>query len=267
MNQPGRPAFHPASASSFPRAATPQPSMPGRPAVALSVPFGGQPGAPRPGGPGRPHTPQPGGQGTPPRPYAPPARPVGPQPPYTPPRQYVPQPAGGMSQPAGGMSQPAGGMPYAPPAQGRPAQPPAPRPAAPIPAPVPPMPPAAAESEPLGPPPRPRKGKIGRVIALIVIVGGIGGAVWYGTHTAPASAAVGDCVTQTGSDSLAKVSCGDKAAQFKVDGRLDNKTMVDASLDACAAFPKATSAYWEGESGKPGLVLCLEPVVPVPAAK
>ena len=158
-------------------------------------------------------------------------------------------------------------MPYAPPAQGRPVPPPAPRPAAPSAAPVPPLPPAAAEPESLGPPPRPRKGKIGRVIALIVIVGGIGGAVWYGTHTAPASAAVGDCVTQTGSDSLAKVSCGDKAAQFKVDGRLDNKTMVDASLDACAAFPKATSAYWEGEQGKPGLVLCLEPVVPVPAAK
>jgi hypothetical protein len=127
------------------------------------------------------------------------------------------------------------------------------------------VPPAAAQPEPLGPPPRPRKSKVGRWIALLVIAGGIGGAVWYGTHTAPASAAVGDCVSQTGSDSLAKVSCGDKSAQFKVLGRLDNKTIVDASLDACAAYPTATSAYWEGEDGKPGLVLCLAPVVPVAA--
>jgi len=121
--------------------------------------------------------------------------------------------------------------------------------------------------EPLGPPPRPRKSKIGRWIALLVIVGGIGGAVWYGTHNAPATAAVGDCVTQTGSDSLSKVGCGDKSAQFKVVGRLEDKTMVDASLDACAAFPTATSAYWEGENGKPGLVLCLAPAAPVAAAK
>ncbi|HEY0812205.1 MAG TPA: hypothetical protein VGE11_02910 [Pseudonocardia sp.] len=130
-----------------------------------------------------------------------------------------------------------------------------------------PLPPVAVEPEPLGPPPRPRKRKIGRWVALLVIAGGVGGAVWYGTHTAPATAAVGDCVAQTGSDNLAKVGCGDKSAQFKVVGRAENKTMVDASLDACTAFPTATSAYWEGDNGKPGLVLCLAPTVPVAAAK
>jgi hypothetical protein len=259
VNQPARPAFRPGSPAGLPHAAA-------------------QP--PRPANPGRPHAPQPAGPGTPQRPYAPPARPVA-QPPYAPPappRPRVPQPP--MPQPP--VAHPPVARPPAPPARPaapRPAaqRPAAPRPAAPAPRPVapvavaapsappaalPPVPPAA-QPEPLGPPPRPRKSKVGRWIALLVIAGGIGGAVWYGTHTAPASAAVGDCVSQTGSDSLAKVSCGDKSAQFKVQGRLENKTIVDASLDACAAFPTATSAYWEGEDGKPGLVLCLAPVVPV----
>ena len=134
------------------------------------------------------------------------------------------------------------------------------------------MPPSSADPDPdpdpdpVGPLPHPRKRRrIAALIAFGVIVAGIGGAAWYGTHTAPAAANVGDCVTQTGSDSLARVSCTDKSAQFKVDGKLENKTEVDASLDACSPFPKATSVYWEGESGKPGLVLCLESVTPAAA--
>ncbi len=267
MNQPARPAFHPASAAGFPRAAAPQPS--GRPGFAPAAP--GQPG--RPAGPQRPHAPQPGpgarpaGQGAPQRPYAPPAqRPYSPPPAGPAPRQYAPQP--GPATPP---------RPYAP-ANGGPGTPPLPYAASagPVAAPSVPsfppagadVPPGAGQPEPLGPPPRPRKRKIGRWIALLVIAGGVGGAVWYGTHTAPASTNVGDCVAQTGSDSLAKVACGDPSARFRVAGRLENRTRVDASLgDACKAFPKVTSSYWEGESGKPGLLLCLEPVVPVPAAK
>lgn len=261
MNQPARPAFHPASAAGFPRAAAvpARPPVPGRPAaaqVARGMPAGpqGQPG--RPAVPPRPYAPQ-HPQGA--RPYAPPAgpqqRPYPPMPAGPAPRQYAPQP--GPATPA---------RPYAPVPAAGPATPPRPyAPAAPAAGGVPPA--APGQPEPLGPPPRPRKRKIGRWVALLVIACGVGGAVWYGTHTAPASANVGDCVAQTGSDSLAKVSCTDKGAQFRVDGRLENKTMVDASLDACSAFPKATSAYWEGESGKPGLVLCLEPVVPVPSTK
>ena len=129
--------------------------------------------------------------------------------------------------------------------------------------------PAAAPAEPesLGPPPRPRKRKIGGWVALLVIMGGIGGAAWYGTHTAPASANVGDCMAQTGGNELAKVGCGDASASFRVEGKLENKTMIDASLDACAQFPKATSSYWEGKTGEVGLVLCLSPVEPVAAPK
>jgi hypothetical protein len=144
-----------------------------------------------------------------------------------------------------------------------------------VPAGLPPVPPAAAAGpaasdgpESLGPPPRPRKRKVGGWIALLVIMGGIGGAAWYGTHTAPASAGVGDCLAQTtGGNDLTKVSCGDPSARFSVLGKLENKTMVDASLGACSAFPKATSSYWEGKDGELGLVLCLAPVEPVAAGK
>jgi TIR domain len=110
------------------------------------------------------------------------------------------------------------------------------------------------------PMPRPRR-RVRRlvvgaaVISLIVI-----GATIGSPDGATAVAGVGDCVAQTGDNSLSKVACTDKAARFRVASRVENKTMVDASLDACKAFPKATSAYWEGESGQPGIVLCLEPV-------
>ena len=67
--------------------------------------------------------------------------------------------------------------------------------------------------------------------------------------------------------SFAKVGCGDPSARFEVLAKLENKTMVDASLDACADVPKATSSYWEGKSGEVGLVLCLAPVEPVAAPK
>ena len=67
---------------------------------------------------------------------------------------------------------------------------------APVPAPAPASPAAAPEQ--VGPPPRPRKSKIGRWVALLVIAGGVGGAVWYGTHAAPTTEGVGDCLAQTG---------------------------------------------------------------------
>ena len=137
--------------------------------------------------------------------------------------------------------------------------------------PTPPRPYAPAAPQPApeqpGPPPRPRKRKIGGWIAVLVILSGLGGAGWYATHTAPASAAVGDCLAQTGGNELTKVGCGDPSARFEVLAKLENKTMVDASINACADVPKATSSYWEGKSGEVGLVLCLAPVEPVAAPK
>jgi hypothetical protein len=55
------------------------------------------------------------------------------------------------------------------------------------------------------------------------------------------------------------VKCDDASATYKVVGRVDDKTEVEASLDACDAFVSqgATQVYWQGKSGAKGLVLCL----------
>ena len=251
MNQHAHPAFGPAAASAVPGAF---------PARAAAQP------PPRPGRPGTP------AQGQPPqRPPAPPAQ-RGPQA-----RPQTPQQRPQVAPPLRPVQRP--DSPQRPQAAPAPQRPAAPRPAAPEPRPAAarrpqatpvlagPKPAAPAEPESLGPPPRPRKRKIGGWIAVLVILSGLGGAGWYATHTAPASAAVGDCLAQTGGNELTKVGCGDPSARFEVLAKLENKTMVDASLDACADVPKATSSYWEGKSGEVGLVLCLAPVEPVAAPK
>jgi len=257
MNQPAHPAFGPAAASAVPGA------FPGsvHPSASAPVRAAAQQQPPRPGRPGTP------AQGQPPQ--RPPAASAqrGPQAPQQ--RPQVAPPLRPVQRPDGPQRPQAAPAPRAPQrsAAPRPAAPA--RQAAPVPVPAgPPAPPAApAEPESLGPPPRPRKRKIGGWIAVLVILGGIGGAGWYATHTAPASAAVGDCLAQTGGNELTKVGCGDPSARFEVLAKLENKTMVDASLDACADVPKATSSYWEGKSGELGLVLCLAPIEPVAAPK
>jgi hypothetical protein len=114
-----------------------------------------------------------------------------------------------------------------------------------------------------------KRGKAGKVIGLLVVAAALGGVGWVvvnGSQT-PVAAAVGDCVTQTGTDDIAIVGCGEPSAQFKVAGKLENKTVIDASLFACSDFADATSSYWQGVQGKPGTVLCLAPIKPTtPAA-
>jgi hypothetical protein len=131
------------------------------------------------------------------------------------------------------------------------------RPAAPVSAPQ-------APPEPDGPPQvKPRRGRqaVGWIVALLVLVGfGFGG--WYLLNSnAPATAAVGDCVTQSGENDLTIVGCGEPTSQFKVVGKLENRTMIDAGLFACSEFPEATSSFWQGKPGpeEKGLVLCLAP--------
>ncbi|WP_232663443.1 LppU/SCO3897 family protein [Pseudonocardia sp. TRM90224] len=118
-----------------------------------------------------------------------------------------------------------------------------------------------------GPPPgapRVRRSKkwIGWVVALLVLAGLGGAGYWFIGRTAPAAAAVGDCVAERGTNDVAVVPCGDPSAAFRVVGRLEERTMIDASLFACTPFPDATSSYWQGKEGvgELGLVLCLAPV-------
>jgi hypothetical protein len=178
------------------------------------------------GPPARPPMPGPAAQGRPmPRPQYP-ARPAYPQ--------QAPMPQGPMAQ--------------GPMAQGPP--PPWPAPPAPL-------------DEPAAAPAR-KRGKAGRIIGVLVVAAALGGVGWVVATGSPqpVTAAVGECVTQTGTDALAVVGCGDPAAQFTVAGKLENKTAVDASLFACTDFPAATSSYWQGVEGKPGTVLCLAPLKP-----
>lgn len=109
---------------------------------------------------------------------------------------------------------------------------------------------------------QPRRGKRRQVVVLVVLLvlaAGCFGAAWFFTRSAATNANVGDCVKQTGSDSLSIVKCDDPSAAFKVVGRVDGKTQVEATLDACEPYVSAgaTQVYWQGKEGETGLVLCL----------
>ena len=87
------------------------------------------------------------------------------------------------------------------------------------------------------------------------------GSSMYLNRDAANKAKVGDCVAQEGSDDLKVVECGSADADYKVVGRVEDKTQTEAGISACGPFVDqgAEQAYWEGESGKKGLVLCLAP--------
>ncbi|GIJ69094.1 LppU/SCO3897 family protein [Virgisporangium ochraceum] len=165
--------------------------------------------------------------------------PSGPQQPFTDNQQQFPPPAG---QP--GQFPPPGGDPNQggfPPPQGGGFQPAAPQP--------------------------PRRGggwgkRIAGIVATLLVLGGIFAVTTYLNRDAASKAKVGDCVSQEGSDELKVVECGSAEADFKVVGRVEDKTQAEAGISACGPFVDqgAEQAYWEGEQGKKGLVLCLGPV-------
>jgi hypothetical protein len=110
--------------------------------------------------------------------------------------------------------------------------------------------------------PPPRRSKRRQVIVLTVFLGLVAalfGVIWSQTRHNPEAARVGDCVRQTGADSVQVVDCGDPNAAFKVVGRVEDKTQVEASLSACDPYAGqgAKQAYWSGKLGEKGYVLCL----------
>lgn len=126
-------------------------------------------------------------------------------------------------------------------------------------------PPQGGSFPPAGPAPQPARSgggmrrRIITIVVALVVLGGIAAVGAYLNRDAASKAKVGDCVTQEGANDLKVVECGDASADFKVVGRVEDKTQSEASLGACEPFADAESAYWEGESGKKGLVLCLAP--------
>jgi hypothetical protein len=165
----------------------------------------------------------------------------------TEPQQYGAQPQyGAPPQQYGGPQQPQYGAPqqYGPPQQHA-------------------TPPPA-----YGPPAQPPKRGMARrriiaLVVLVVVLGGIGIASYSSSKSSPDAAKVGDCVSKTGDNSVKKVDCGDTSAAYKVVGKVEHKTQVDLSLNSatiCKPFPTAQSAYWRGEVGKEGYILCLAPM-------
>ena len=100
--------------------------------------------------------------------------------------------------------------------------------------------------------------KVRNVIVVAVILA-ILGVVLYLARNNAANAEVGDCMKQTGPNSLEQVKCDDSQAKFKVVGRVEGKRQSEATISACDAYKSqgAEQVYWEGKSGGTGFVLCL----------
>src|SRR5690349_18039629 len=79
---------------------------------------------------------------------------------------------------------------------------------------------------------------------LLVVVAGFFGAAWFFSRDNGDRAKVGDCVKPSGSDSVKIVSCTSPDAAYKVVGRLDGKTQVEAELSACDGFPGSDAVFW-----------------------
>lgn len=98
---------------------------------------------------------------------------------------------------------------------------------------------------------------VGLVIAAVVIV-----IVLVLRQSDPDSAKVGDCMAGSSAENLKVVKCTDAKAQYKVVGKVENKSQTDFSINSagiCKAYPTAESAFWKGERGGKGYVLCLGP--------
>jgi hypothetical protein len=110
------------------------------------------------------------------------------------------------------------------------------------------------------PTPRPTRRATPWVVGLLLL-GGIAVLFVVLRQGQAVSAEVGDCLEQTGDDSLTVVACDAPTAEFTVLGKLEGTTSIQAGLFACSDFPATTTSYWEGKEGvgELGTVLCLGP--------
>jgi hypothetical protein len=118
--------------------------------------------------------------------------------------------------------------------------------------------PQGAPPPPPAPVARPSRGrKIGGIIVAVLILAGIAGFSWFMSRDDATNAKVGDCLKQTGDNSVQVVDCSDSEATLKVVGRVEDKTQIEGQLSACDGVEGTESSYWEGKQGEKGLVLCL----------
>jgi hypothetical protein len=74
---------------------------------------------------------------------------------------------------------------------------------------------------------------------------------------------VNDCLSGANADNLKVVACTDASAKFKVLGKVDGKTKIEAETNGgelCKSFTGAESFFWKGPVGGTGYVLCLGPI-------
>jgi hypothetical protein len=102
------------------------------------------------------------------------------------------------------------------------------------------------------------------VLAVLgVIVGFIGISGYLAGKSDPDTAGTGACVAREGGSGVRVVDCTDPDAAYKIVGRVPDKAQAQFNVNSqriCDPFPDAKSAYWKGESGGKGYVLCLAPV-------
>jgi hypothetical protein len=102
------------------------------------------------------------------------------------------------------------------------------------------------------------------VVAAVVVIAGVIVGI-YSLHTSPGGAQVGDCLSGDPSnpdnaDAMKKTDCTSNDAQYKVVGRLDDKTRSDFDKEDCSGFPTADAAFWENDQGDTGAILCLQSI-------
>jgi hypothetical protein len=109
-----------------------------------------------------------------------------------------------------------------------------------------------------------RKSPARRIVLSVVGVGAVLviGLVARQVTGDPDTASVGECMSGASAQDLKVVECTDSTAEYKVVGKVGDKTQTEASISGeqiCRPYAGAERIFWKGEQGGSGYVLCLAP--------
>jgi len=93
---------------------------------------------------------------------------------------------------------------------------------------------------------------IGIGVSLLIAFG------FYFFRTTFGAMKVGDCVQQTGEDSVKVVPCASAEARYEILGIVQNQGKLSGQLGVCRTWPETTSVYWEGRTTSSGTVYCMK---------
>jgi hypothetical protein len=112
-------------------------------------------------------------------------------------------------------------------------------------------------SGPAAPQASSRRAKVIAYLFLVVFGGGLLTMGYFLWKADPSRAVAGSCVKHDGGDQVSVVGCDNPDAEFKVLGRVEDRTQVQASISACGDYEGTEQTYWESSDGDTGYVLCL----------